>query len=249
VPLDYADPGGRQIELFVARVRATDPGRKIGSLFTNPGGPGAGGVSGGFLAGLSSVLRPEMQARFDLVSWDPRGVPDSEAVDCKAMPTIEALAAGYDHSPGTSDRDTLVAAYARWVEQCKASAGDFLPFIGTSSTVSDLELLRRAVGDATLTYLGLSYGTAIGLQYYLRYPRRVRALVPDGVEPIWPEDIGDADQDQAFDAALTAFFDWCGRAAARDCPFARATASKAAAFDALEMAVAARPVPRAAAAL
>jgi pimeloyl-ACP methyl ester carboxylesterase len=243
VPLDYAHPGGRQIELFVARVRASDPGQKIGSLFVNPGGPGAGGVSSGFLAGLASVLSARMRARFDVVSWDPRGVPLSDAVDCQAMPGVDDLESKYDLSPGTPDRDTLVAAYARWVQQCKAGAGDLLPFVGTSSTVSDLELLRRAVGDPKLNYLGLSYGTDIGLHYYLRYPERVRAVVVDGVEPIWPEDIGDGDQDRSFDAALTAFFEWCGRAAARDCPFARATASKAAAFDALEMALAARPVP------
>jgi pimeloyl-ACP methyl ester carboxylesterase len=184
-----------------------------------------------------------MQARFDVVSWDPRGVPLSDAVDCQARPAVDELEAKYDHSPGTPDRDTLVAAYARWVEQCKAGAGDLLPFVGTSATVSDLEVLRRAVGDPKLSYLGLSYGSDIGLHYYLRYPERVRAVVVDGVESIWPDDIGDADQDRSFDAALTAFFDWCGRAAARDCPFARATASKAAAFDALEMALAAKPVP------
>jgi pimeloyl-ACP methyl ester carboxylesterase len=243
VPLDYAHPEGRQIELSVARVRAGDPGQKIGSLFINPGGPGAGGVSSGFLAGLASVLDPRMRARFDVISWDPRGVPASEAVDCRAMPTFAALAGRYDLSPGTADREPMVAAFARWVEQCKAAAGDLLPFVGTSATASDLELLRRAVGDAKLNYLGVSYGTAIGLHYYLRYPERVRALVLDGVEPIWPGDIRDADQDQSFDAALTAFFDWCGRVPARDCPFARATASKAAAFDALETTLAAQPVP------
>lgn len=243
VPLDYTDPGGRQIELQVARIPAVDPGRKIGSLFVNPGGPGAGGVSSGFLEGLRSVLDPKIRIRFDIVSWDPRGVPASVAVDCKAMPSFPALAKQYDHSSGTRDRDALVAAYARWVEQCKAGAGDLLPFVGTSATVSDLELLRRAVGDAKLNYLGVSYGSAIGLHYYLRYPQRVRALVLDGVEPIWPEDRGEADQDQAFDAALTAFFGWCARAAATDCPFARASAAKAAAFDALVKALAAAPVP------
>jgi pimeloyl-ACP methyl ester carboxylesterase len=242
-PLDYANPGGAQLDLFVARVRATDTAHRIGSLFSNPGGPGSAGVSDGFLAGLASGLSDDILARFDIVSWDPRGVGQSRAVDCHAMPTVSQLNARYDHSPGTPDRDALVAAYALWVSQCKTAASDLLPFVGTTSTVRDLELLRRAVGDEKLNYLGFSYGTAIGEHYYLRYPERVRSLVIDGVEPIWPEDFKDADQDASFDGALTGFLEWCGRATAVDCPFARETPVRAQAFDQLEAAIAAQPLP------
>ena len=246
VPLDYARPTGPQIELLVARKRATDPARRIGSLFMNPGGPGGSAVAGGFLAAVGEVMSPEIRARFDLVAWDPRGVPGSPAVDCKAMPPLNAIQKTYDLSTNTPQKDALRAAYSRYVDQCKMNdkllPQQLLPHVGTADTVSDLELLRRAVGDAKLTYLGFSYGTNIGLRYLLRYPERARALVLDGVDGIWTEDVKDTDQDFAFEGALVAFLDWCGKARSADCPFARGTASRLAAFDALAASIKATPL-------
>jgi pimeloyl-ACP methyl ester carboxylesterase len=242
VPLDYARPDGEQIELLVARMRASDPGRRIGTLFANPGGPGEPGVSGDFLSALADGLSTEIRARFDVVSWDPRGVAASTAVDCMAMPSLPEIQRSHDLSAGTTQKDALTAAYRGWVESCKAKS-KLLPFVGTSATVFDLELLRRAVGDAKLTFVGFSYGTRIGLHYLLRFPERVRALVLDAVDAVWPEHFQETDQDQAFDVALNAFFEWCGRASEVDCPFARENPDRAAAFDALVAAIKVNPVP------
>lgn len=228
LPLDYAKPDGEQIALVVARTRATDPRQRIGSLFLNPGGPGASGVD--FLAAISDQLSPELRARFDLVSWDPRGVPSSPAIDCKAMPTRPAIDRSYDHSPTTPHKDKLKEVYRTWVAQCTANS-PLLPYVGTDATVSDLELLRAAVGDAKLSYLGFSYGTSIGQHYLFRYPEKVRAMVLDGVVDVLLA--SESSQDDGFELALNGFFDWCARATARDCPFARATPMRAAAYDAL----------------
>ena len=176
VPLDYARPDGEQIELFVARVRASNPARRIGSLFFNPGGPGEPGASDGTLINQAEDASEEIRARFDLVSWDPRGVPASNAVDCQAMPSLVEIDKLFDLTE-TTQKEALTAAYKTWVDTCKAN-GKLLPVAGYDSTVSDLEILRRAVGDARLSFVGFSYGTTIGLQYLMRYPDRVRAMAP-----------------------------------------------------------------------
>jgi pimeloyl-ACP methyl ester carboxylesterase len=239
VPLDYAKPDGEQIEILVGRLRATDPARRIGSLFLTFGGPG---ISFGDLASDSEDLSDEIRARFDLVSWDQRGSGASAAVDCKAMPSLPELVRTYDLSPGTTQKDALTAAYAAWVESCKAN-GRQVPFVGTSASVSDLEILRRAVGDPKLTFVGFSHATKIGLHYLLRYPERVRAMALDGVHAVWPEDAQDDDEAQGFEAALNAFFEWCARASEVDCPFGRENPNRAAAFDALAAAIKLNPVP------
>jgi pimeloyl-ACP methyl ester carboxylesterase len=251
VPLDYARQDGEEIELLVGRVRATDPARRIGSLLLNPGGPGGPGITDGFLATIAGVVSDEIRARFDLVSWDPRGVSGSTPVDCKAMPSISDIQARYDESAGAPGmvKDIVRAAYRTWISQCQASVGRLLSAVSTDATVSDLEILRVALGDAKLTYMGFSYGTSIGLHYLLRYPERIRAMVLDGVDDIWEQDVQDVDQYRAFDGALAAFLAWCGTAAAADCPFARGMPGPAAAFTALVAAVKARPIPAGAAAL
>jgi pimeloyl-ACP methyl ester carboxylesterase len=242
VPLDYSKPDGEKIEILVGRARATDPARRIGSLFANPGGPGEPGVTEGFLSAMADNLSDEIRARFDLVSWDPRGVPASAAIDCMAMPTLPEIDRTYDQSSATTQKEELAAAYRKWVDSCKANS-KLLPFVGTAATVSDLEILRRAVGDPKLTYLGFSYGTSIGAHYLLRYPDRVRALVLDGMDSVWIDETQETDQDEAFEAALNAFFAWCAQASEQDCPFGRENPDRAAAYDALVASMKASPVP------
>jgi pimeloyl-ACP methyl ester carboxylesterase len=243
VPLDYAQPAGEQIDLVVGRIRATNQAMRIGSLFMNPGGPGAPGVTGGFIDGMRQALSPQVRARFDLVSWDPRGVPSSTAVDCKATPTISTIQRTYEDSPATPDKDKLRAAYQGWVSQCNRNTAKMMPFVSTEATTSDLEILRRAVGDAKLSYVGFSAGTLIGLRYLLRYPERTRALVVDGVDTVWREDIQPAETELAVDHALSAFLDWCAQARVTDCPFGRGQGMiPAAAYDALVRALKTRPL-------
>ena len=242
VPLDYGQPSGEQLELVVARLRALDPARRIGSLLIVPGGPGLGAVTEGDLAYWAADFSPEIRARFDLVSWDPRGNPTSPAIDCKATPSLPEIDLTYDLSPQTTQKEALVAAYRGWVESCKTNNPKLLPFIGTDATVSDLEILRRAVGDAKLTLIGFSYGTTVGLHYLLRYPERVRTMVLESVEDVWAPSVTSIDSDLEYEAALEAFFEWCGRAAAVDCPFDLDNPNKAAAYDALVETIRVTPV-------
>jgi len=175
VPLDWSQPRGDQISLAVARYRAS--GKRTGALFVNPGGPGASGLR--FLFG--KVLDREALASFDLVSWDPRGVGASTSFTCaKGLPAF----LGLDPDPDTVDE---VRSLQQGAQSAFAACGTdpqdaaLLRHVGTDDNARDLEALRMALDDERLNYMGFSYGTYIGERYLAFFPRRVRAMVLDGV--------------------------------------------------------------------
>lgn len=213
VPLDYSKPAGRTIGLRVARAQRASSDR-LGALVANPGGPGASGLD--ILDYLSAQLPSEITDRFDLVAWDPRGAGASEPVDCGT--DLDARFA-VDSSPDDpNELAALEAAAKRFVDECVQRSGDLLRHISTADTVRDLDVLRAALGEERLTYVGYSYGTLIGARYAEAFPTRVRALVLDGaIDPTRPvEDIA-IQQAQGFDASLARFFAWC--AGRRSCEF------------------------------
>lgn len=205
VPVDHAAPEGATIELRVARRPAHDPSARLGVLVVNPGGPGASGV--GFLrAGFT--LGPEVERRFDLVSWDPRGVGESAPVTC-ADGALRAWLGSDPDPDGPGELEALRARAAELAAACDAPA-DLLPHIGTEDTVDDLDLLRRALREDQLNYLGLSYGTRVGLGYLAEHPRHLRAVALDGVvDPT--ADVADLAEGQAvgFESALERAFAAC----------------------------------------
>lgn len=183
VPLDYHRPQGEQIELAVIKLPATDPGRRIGTLFVNFGGPGPSGVDRlRERARWPWLFSEELRARFDLVSWDPRSVSRSAPTSCFASADEqEAYFATFPGTPaGPGDEPEFFARSADIAARCGESAGPILAHASTANTARDLELLRRAVGDAALTYHGISYGTQVGAVYANMFPGRVRAMALDG---------------------------------------------------------------------
>jgi pimeloyl-ACP methyl ester carboxylesterase len=178
VPRTWADKSGERIELALIRLPATATGhRRIGSLLVNFGGPGADGVNS--LRQSGPLIRAATHGRFDVVSWDPRGVGASAPVLCP-----EGSDAYYDADPATPDGLAAMAAAATLRAQvCLARYGSFLGAIGTNEVVQDMDAIRRAVGDDKVTFLGLSYGTRVGSVYAQFFPRRVRAMVLDGSLP------------------------------------------------------------------
>jgi pimeloyl-ACP methyl ester carboxylesterase len=183
VPLDYDQPYGAQIDLALIRLPATDPGKRIGSLFVNFGGPGASGVERlSQRAGWDYLFSPELKARFDLVSWDPRGIARSAGVRC--FPTAAEQAAFYGSRPEMPGDPSGEAAFydnaKQLADKCRAQAGEIIKHVSTANTARDLELLRRAVGDAKLTYHGISYGTQLGAIYANLFPDKIRAMAFDG---------------------------------------------------------------------
>lgn len=206
VPLDYAKPDDRRVSLALIRQTAKEPSRRIGSLVVNPGGPGGSGVD--FVRSVAPFFPREVQNRFDIVGFDPRGVGQSSPLLCHDN-LLEL--AGLDPSPDSPDEvSAIVAETKEFVDLCVQRAGDQLAFFGTRSTVQDLDLIRAALGDAGLTYLGFSYGTVIGQLYADRFPQNSRALVLDGAVDLSlaPEDLT-VQQLRAFEGAFEHFLADC----------------------------------------
>lgn len=215
VPLDHAKPGGPHISIAVARLPAS--GRKIGSLVMNPGGPGGSGVE--FLMGWANRFPRELRERFDLVSFDPRGVGSSQpSVDCGTDAEDDADRADIDtdfSAAGVARTDNEIEAYA---QRCVDAMGEeFLANVGTESVAKDMDLLREALGDDQLTYIGFSYGTYLGEKYAELFPQRVRAMVLDGVvDPQVDPMQSILASGEAFQHAFDDYAAECARAP--DCP-------------------------------
>jgi pimeloyl-ACP methyl ester carboxylesterase len=237
VPLDSSAPDGPALGLAVVRAPARDRRERIGSLVVNPGGPGAPGVA--YVKSVADSLPAELRDRFDIVGFDPRGVGASGAVSCET--DIDPLF-DEDFAPSTADaRARLVDAFAVAVAACSRSSGDLLPHVATVDTARDLDALRSALGDPTLSFVGQSYGTYLGTVYASLFPSRVRALVFDGA--IDPGADGAAvalGQARGFEQALHDFLADC--AGRRSCPF-RHDGEPGAAYDALRARTAREPIP------
>ncbi|MGW7578419.1 alpha/beta hydrolase [Streptomyces sp. NPDC054765] len=180
VPLDYRNPGRRTIELAVVKRQATGPGRRIGTLFFNPGGPGGPGTVQ--MPELYDFFPQRVRERFDIVSWDPRGVGNSTAVNCFGSP--EEAGAWMSGKPagfpaGSRQRTAWIAAYKDLARRCEQRDPQLLRHVPTADTARDLDRLRQAVGDPQLTYLGISYGSFLGATYANLFPGKVRALALD----------------------------------------------------------------------
>jgi pimeloyl-ACP methyl ester carboxylesterase len=180
VPLDWARPKGPKITLAVIRYLASGPDQRIGSLFVNFGGPGDSGVDD--LRRLGATFDALGQGRFDVVSWDPRGTGASTHVRCFANARSQARFWGSGSIPTTKAApQRYVAKTVAFARRCAALSGRLLAHVSTADNARDLDYLRGLVGDRQLTYLGLSYGTLLGQTYANMFPRRVRAMILDGV--------------------------------------------------------------------
>jgi pimeloyl-ACP methyl ester carboxylesterase len=193
VPLDYDKPQGRQITLALARLPASDPGHKIGSLFLNPGGPGGSGIDFLFEAG-PFLYSDAVRARFDLVGFDPRGIMRSSPLRCyDTLDQAEADLPPISFPVTRADERVWVRSDRAIATACAERGGPILDHMSTANVARDMDLLRRAVGDAKLTYAGYSYGTYLGATYANLFPGKVRAVVVDGVlDPVaWSTGRGD----------------------------------------------------------
>ncbi len=230
VPLDEADPSRGTVDLALTRRPAEDPDRRTGSLLVNPGGPGASAVE--FLQAAWEGVPPAVRARFDLVAFDPRGVGRSAPVRCGSTAELDRWFALDPVPDDAAELDALEAGGERLVAGCAQRAGGLLEHLSTAQAAADLERVRAAVGDDRLTYLGWSYGTAIGAAYLDRFPTRVRAMVLDGaLDPALTWDALLAGQARGFERAFSAFLADCARVR---CAYRRQVAGDlGAAFDRL----------------
>ena len=203
LPVDWSDPGGETFDFHVARRTATDPAARVGTLIFGPGGPGDSGTSRVESSKNAERFSADLRRRFDIVSFDPRGVGRSHAMPCNP-----AYADPVVHSQAEFDqrvRDNR----ALW-RDCRDTYGPLFDHADTASTVRDLDALRAALGETRLTFHGSSYGTLLGEQYAQRYPSRVRAVVLESAMD-HSQDTGGFLRTQAWalQDSFDAFARWC----------------------------------------
>ncbi|MFJ6068117.1 alpha/beta hydrolase [Streptomyces tendae] len=209
-PLDWKNPSGESMDLALIRARAAgDPDERIGSLLFNFGGPGGSGVA--TLPGLAADYE-KLRTRYDLVSFDPRGVGNSGGVRCldAGLPSEEEI----DNTPddGGDETNALVRFNRETAAACEKNSGDVLPYVGTTQAAQDMELMRQVLGDEKLHYFGISYGTELGGVYAHLFPEHVGRAVLDGVVDPTHDRMEEAlAQAGGFQLAFEHFAAWCAR--------------------------------------
>ncbi|MEU4350727.1 alpha/beta hydrolase [Streptomyces sp. NPDC023838] len=207
VPLDYDKPDAGSVELALIRAEARDKDRRIGSLIFNFGGPGGSGVSTlPAVAGDYDKLR----ARYDLVSFDPRGVGSSAPVQCESDSQLDRYFA-QDFTPDdAAEEKSLTDHMKAFAATCQSNSGRVLPHVGTAGAARDMDLMRQVLGDDKLYYFGISYGTELGGVYAHLFPKNVgRAVFDAVVDPTSTAEQGALGQAKGFQLALDNFAQDC----------------------------------------
>lgn len=180
VPVDYADPDGETIEISVLRVPSSSRRERIGPIVVNPGGPGGSGVD--YASAADLIVGADVRRRFDIVGFDPRGVARSAPIDCLDDATMDeylSLAV----TPDESEDEAAAGFDEEFVQGCSTNVGDLLGHVSTLDAARDMDVLRAALGEERLNYLGKSYGTYLGAVYAEQFPERVGRFVLDGALP------------------------------------------------------------------
>lgn len=216
VPADHDDPDGPTLTLYLLRRLADDPAARIGSMIVNPGGPGFGAEM--MLTGAEDYFGADLLARFDIIGMDPRGTGRSTpAIDC--IDDYDALLAATDPAPrDDAARAAQIAANREYAEACIARTGEAIVHMTTAATARDIDLVRQALGEDTITYFGTSYGCELGATWATLFPTTVRAAVLDGCADPTADPLESSRQQAAgFQASVEAFFAMC-LAVGDECP-------------------------------
>lgn len=214
VPVDWNNPNGEKLGIAIGRLRATEPEHRIGVLFAAPGGPGGSGIDR-YVLTTHQLNSGDLGKRFDIVTWDQRGVGRSNEVKCSA-----ALLAQWPGSYPSSEQQyrDLLAYNAKLGADCRRHTGPVFDHVDTKSAVRDLDAIRAALGEQKISFYGASYGTQVGQQYAELFPNRVRAMTIDSNMDHSLTSAGRyiATATEDLEGSFNAFADWCARTA--NCP-------------------------------
>ncbi|MFD9593896.1 alpha/beta hydrolase [Kitasatospora sp. NPDC059973] len=220
VPLDYTAPAADALDLALIKLPAARPDQRLGSLMVNPGGPGASGVE--MVKYGATEYDGTLHDRFDVVGFDPRGTGESSPVVCyddKQHDEVNQRDTPLEPAARTADRVRNATDHAA---ACQAKSGRLLPFVGTRNAARDLDVLRAAVGDRKLNYLGISYGTYLGALYAEEFPQNTGRLILDGaVDPAQDRLDHGVDQQIGFEKSFERFAADCVKNHAAECPLGK----------------------------
>jgi pimeloyl-ACP methyl ester carboxylesterase len=208
-PLDYTKPDGTEINLAVSKKPATGPGKRLGSLLVNPGGPGGSAID--YLQSYAGIGYPApVRARYDMAAMDPRGVDRSAPVTCLTGKQMDAYTEVDQTPDNKTEVNDLTSAFKKFDQGCESHSAKVLPHVSTVDAARDMDIFRAVLGDKKLNYVGASYGTFLGATYAGLYPRNVGRFVLDGaMDPSLSARQLNLDQTAGFETAFESF--------ARDC--------------------------------
>ncbi|MCF2125796.1 alpha/beta hydrolase [Strepomyces sp. STD 3.1] len=215
-PLDYDDPEGDTIDLALIRAEASGAAdRRIGSLIFNFGGPGGSGVTTLPAFGQDYA---KLRTRYDLVSFDPRGVGRSAPVECLDDKQLDTYFQQDATPDDAAERTELVDNTEKFNAACEKNSKKVLPHVPTTDAARDIDLMRQVLGDDKLYYFGISYGTELGGVYAHLFPKRVgRAVFDAVVDPTETPEQGSLGQAEGFQLALDNYAEDCV-SKVEDCP-------------------------------
>jgi pimeloyl-ACP methyl ester carboxylesterase len=242
VPLDYAHPAAADdLELAMARRKATGSGKALGSLLVNPGGPGGSAID--YLQYAALGYPEPVTSRYDMVAVDPRGVARSEPVECVSDRQMDAYTAVDTTPDSAAEVSALTKAYKTYAAGCQKRSATLLGHVSTIESARDMDIARELLGDRKLTYVGKSYGTFLGATYAGLFPQRVGRLVLDGaMDPSVSALESSRAQAGGFETAFAAFARDCVKRA--NCPLGTGTVDAAGKkLDALFASLDAHPLP------
>jgi len=207
LPINWDNPKDGTFSLALARRKATDPGKRIGSLVFDPGGPGGSGVLS--LIYSPTMFSPELMSRFDIIGFDPRGVNPHDAIKCDRSVLQQAPT----DPPDTPKGYAAAVAYRKTLmDDCRKLSGPLIDHVDNISVVKDIDAIRAALGEKKLTYYGVSYGTLMGQQYAEMFPDHVRALALDSNMDHSQRTTGfTVTEAQTDEDAFQEFVKWCDR--------------------------------------
>ncbi|MEU9887247.1 alpha/beta hydrolase [Sphaerisporangium sp. NPDC051011] len=209
VPLDYDRPWGKKIKIALSRKKATDTAHYQGAILFNPGGPGASGL--GYPVTMQNRLGAALAAQYDLIGFDPRGVGSSEpALSCDVNFFNPVRP---DYVPGDLREEFAWLKKSQgYAKACDTAHGDVLKHMTTVEVATDMDQIRKALGQKQISYVGYSYGTYLGATYATLFPSNVRRLVLDSIvhpDRVWYDT--NIDQNHAFEVRAKDFFAWIAK--------------------------------------
>ncbi len=207
VPIDYTNIKLGTFKISVLKYEASNKEDRIGSIFVNPGGPGASGVDYAYQA--EYILSAQVLALYDIVGFDPRGVGRSAPIRCLTDDEADENYASDAKPDNPQEFDALIKETQDYVAKCEENNKNLTAY-STENAARDMDVIRAVLGDEKLNYLGKSYGTYLGTIYAQLFPDKVGRIVLDGaIDPGATPLEQTLIQAVGFDNALDAFIKDC----------------------------------------